>query len=223
MAKKLFKGAFKKSSFLKWLFQKLIYLYLKFVYTTSSWKFIFPAGYSKEDFIKEKSVVYALWHNRLAFGPGIFCGKPNVQPLVSPHSDGAIISKIIEDFGFCVIYGSTNKDSARSLKQIIKNLKTGISIVITPDGPRGPKYQINSSITEVARKYGSKLVAISCHCSRSFTLNSWDQLIMPLPFSQVSVVFSSPVSLLEDKEVNDSNLEAQLRELSNFKGTQQLL
>jgi hypothetical protein len=208
------KYSLKKNKLLKQALNWLIFLYIKLVYATSRWHFIFPASYEQEVFLNSKSEIFAIWHNRLAFGPGIFLKKQNVEALISPHSDGAIISQVVKYFGFEVVSGSTNKGAVASLKQIMKKLKDGTSIVITPDGPRGPRYQINSSITEIARKYSNGLIPISCECSNYFTLNSWDKLIFPLPFCKITVIFGSKIELSDDKSNNDDKLKMALNELT---------
>ncbi|KAJ6644999.1 putative aspartate/prephenate aminotransferase, partial [Pseudolycoriella hygida] len=108
----------------------LLYIYLRIVYFTSYWQFIFCNSYSKRKFLTEKGVIFAFWHNRLVLGPGIFAGHRNIYGIISPHSDGQVISKIVNKFGFGVINGSTNKKAVVALKTIIKKLNDGIIVKI---------------------------------------------------------------------------------------------
>ncbi len=186
---------------------------MKIVYLTSRWQFIFPKDYTKEKFLTERGAIFALWHNRLAFGPRIFWGHKDIYALISPHSDGKIIRQIVEKFGFDIISGSTNKEAVAALKTIITKLRNNSNIVITPDGPRGPVYQINSTINKVAKKYNIKLIPISCNTSKYFLLNSWDKLIIPLPFGKITVKIGLPLELTGNEYQDNINLQQVLMEL----------
>jgi lysophospholipid acyltransferase (LPLAT)-like uncharacterized protein len=188
------------------------------VYLTSRWQFCWPDGYSKEKFLLEHRVIFALWHNRLALGPGIFKYHKDIHALISPHSDGRVISNIVNKFGFGAISGSTNKNPIGALKQIITKLSSGSNIVITPDGPRGPAYKINSNITQIAKKYKAQLIPISANCSKYFRFKSWDRLIMPLPFGKIEVLIGEPLILSHNEEQNNLYLEQALMAISIDKG-----
>lgn len=197
-------------------FHKSLFLYLKIVYVTSRWHYIHQNA-TQGDFQKHKNTIYVLWHNRLTFGLEIFKNHKHIYPLVSPHSDGKIISTIIRNFGFDIIEGSSNKNSVGSLKKIIAKLNAGANIVITPDGPRGPVYHVNNSaITELARRHRANLIPISCMSSNFFSLSSWDKMMMPLPFGNIYVIIGSPLILLNNKQINDNNLVDRLNILSKL-------
>ena len=203
---KMIKKLLKKNNFALSVVTKLLYSYLRVVYFTCRWQFVFPDGYNEQQFLAQKGAIFAFWHNRLALGPGIFTGHKDIHALVSPHSDGKIISDIVNKFGFGVINGSTNKNSVVALKAIIKKLHNGSNIVITPDGPRGPIYKINSNINKVAQKYNIKLIPVSCKASRYFLLKSWDKLIMPLPFGKITAFIGLPLIFMGNENQDDINL-----------------
>jgi len=209
------KRFFKNNNYVLNLVTRLLHSYLSFVYFTSRWKFVWPDNYDKSKFLAERGVIFAFWHNRLAIAPGIFKGHNNIYALISPHSDGKVISSIVNKFNFGVIEGSTNKNSVTSLKLIIKKLLSYSNIVITPDGPRGPIYKINSNITAIAKKYNIKLIPLSCESSKKIILKSWDQLIIPLPFSTISVFMDNPIVFSEDETQNNYYLEKNLIELTD--------
>lgn len=156
-----------------------------------------------------------MWHNRLAFGPGIFKTNRQTAGLVSPHSDGKLISSIISKFRYKIIEGSSNKNSTGALRKIIEKLSLGYNIVITPDGPRGPKYKVKGNITNLAQKYSSNLIPITCACTRFILLKSWDQLIMPLPFSKIVVMIGEPITTIDNRSANDETLEGVLIAMTN--------
>lgn len=185
----------------------VIYFYLKFVYLSSKWHFIWPTNSDEKSFANLKTIVFAMWHDRLAFGPGIFKANKNTAALVSPHSDGKLISSIITNFDFEIIEGSSNKNPRVAIKGIIQKLSLGSNVVITPDGPRGPRHKVKGSTTNLARKYGKSLIPIACSCTNFALLKSWDRLVMPLPFSKIIVLIGEPIALSDDTLANDKVLE----------------
>lgn len=204
MLKLRIKNFFKKS-FLFYLGVFLIFLYLKIVYLTTRWKFIWPEGYSKEDLKKEEGILFAIWHCNLAYAIKIFGEYRPVKALASPHSDGRIIGEIVRLWGHGVIEGSSFKNPSKALREIISSLNKGENIVVTPDGPKGPAREINSTIVKIAHKYNKKLVAVACFDVNGFILNSWDRMVIPKPFGRVSVKISRPLELTGD-EVRDNLL-----------------
>jgi hypothetical protein len=209
-----FRKFLKNSSVVFNLSTWFIYVYLRLSYITTRWRVVYLNGSSAEDFLSEKKVIFALWHNRLAFSFKIFAHQKNISALASTHSDGKIITKIIRLWGFKVIEGSTNKNSIGAVKEIIRKLKNDEKIVITPDGPRGPKYKINSSMTNIASKFGAKIIPVSCEASNYFALGSWDQMIIPKPFSRVIIIVGNSIVLGSDDKKNKELLENTLNDLA---------
>ena len=113
-----------------------------------------------------------------------------------------------------MIVGSTNKNPIGALRNIIGKLSQGANIIVTPDGPKGPVYKINSGITKIAYRYNTKLIPIVSSTSRCFRLKSWDKLIIPLPFGTIKIIVGSPLELTNDKIQNHISLEKQLASLT---------
>ena len=215
MLKKYLKHFLKHSRFIHWFIVWTIYIYLKFVYLTSKWEFIWTDPTLKKKFNTLDGALLALWHNRLAFGMHIFKKYDNVFALASLHTDGKIITDVIRAMNYGVIEGSTNRNPTRAVRSIINSLTLGNKIVITPDGPRGPAYKINSTITKIAYKYNKPLIPISCMATKYFTLNSWDKMILPKPFGKIVVTIGKAITLSGDGVNDDSLLEKELLNLSN--------
>src|SRR4051812_7310010 len=92
------KKIFKKNKFMVGVIAELLYIYLRFVYLTSRWQFVFLGSVNKEEFLNMRGCIFAFWHNRLALGLRIFRGHKNIYALVSAHSDGKVISSIVNKF-----------------------------------------------------------------------------------------------------------------------------
>ncbi|WP_016917588.1 lysophospholipid acyltransferase family protein [Rickettsia honei] len=212
--RKVFKKFLKNNKYVLSIITILLYWYLRFVYFTSKQKFIFYDNGNKEKFLNEQGVIFAFWHNMLALSPSMFIGHRNIYALISPHLDGKILKDLVGKFGCRVIVGSTNKNPIGALRNIIGKLSQGANIIVTPDGPKGPVYKVNSGITEIAYRYNTKLITIVSSTSRCFRLKSWDKLIIPLPFGTIKIIVGSPLELTNDKIQNHISLEKQLASLT---------
>lgn len=193
----------------------LLQNYLKFVYFTTKWNYILPSYYSLDDFNKSTNTIFALWHNRLALAPYLFRKHRNTHALVSPHKDGKIIGDILKSLGHKIIEGSTNRNPFSAIRSIISVLNNGSNVVITPDGPRGPKYKINSNMVGIAKRAKADIIPLSFNITNKVILSSWDSFIFPLPFSRGTVIIGEKIELCENEELAMLKLEQELVRLSD--------
>jgi len=175
----------------------LIVIYLHFVYFTSRVRFVNFDVFA--NLLQSRSpLILAIWHNRLLLSP-FFAHKAKKElpqakfiALVSRHGDGRFIGKISEKMGAKAIYGSTKngRKASRgidfaSMRELIKNLRDGYCLGITPDGPRGPAMQINGNLLHIAQISSAKILSVSVSSNKSFEVNSWDKMKIPLPFGKI--------------------------------------
>ncbi len=156
--------------------------------------------------ITQEPVIFAFWHGDLLFQPYLyyqFREIPKANVLISDHFDGKIIAKIMVYFKLGTIYGSSNRSAVRVLMQGIKSLKEGYDIGITPDGPKGPRYEVSDGVVAMAHKSRAKVVAFSCVPSRYWQLKSWDKFVIAKPFSKLDFYASAPLDL-SDVTMDDS-------------------
>jgi len=141
---------------------------------------------------KGERIIFAFWHGRLLMMPFAYAGKP-AAILISQHRDGEYISRIAKIFGFQVIRGSATRGGVRAFKQMIRAIKGGLNLVITPDGPKGPRAQVKSGVIELAKLTGAPIVPVSFSAARRGFLKSWDAFLLPLPFSRAVYVWGEPM------------------------------
>ena len=199
---------------MKQILTSLLKSYLKFVYYTTSWKYSMPSGYSLQEFDQETRTIFTFWHNRLALAPYIFTKHKDIYALVSPHSDGQIISNILMKMGYKIIEGSTHRNPLLATRKIIAALTRGSNIAITPDVPRGPKYKINSNIIGIAKIAKAKIIPLSFNIKYNIRFNSWDSFILPLPFGRGIVVVGDALILSDNDALSMQELESRLNQLS---------
>ena len=122
--------------------------------------------------------------------------------MISHHNDGELIARLIHLYGLNVIRGSTFRGASTALRSAFKVLEQKDDIVITPDGPRGPRHSISDGAILIAQKKNVKIRIANYEASRFWEFKSWDKMILPKPFSRLIYSLSEPfdVSNLEKDE-----------------------
>lgn len=132
-----------------------------------------------------------LWHEAMALGM--------VRPaaaLVSRHRDGRMVGQVLQTLGISTVEGSSSKGGAAGLQELVKLLKSGVNIALTPDGPRGPARRAAAGVVALAGLSGMRILPCGVAASRFFTLRkSWDQMRVPLPFGRVRLVCGAPIQV----------------------------
>jgi len=142
-----------------------------------------------------ENYVGALWHNRLLIFPLVlqrFFPQRHGAALISASRDGDLLADAVQRFGYDVIRGSSSRMGATAILQLTQVLASGRDVVITPDGPRGPAYELGPGIIFLAQKSGAPVLPMNLEYSRCWRLGSWDRFILPRPFAKVRVLISQP-------------------------------
>jgi lysophospholipid acyltransferase (LPLAT)-like uncharacterized protein len=137
----------------------------------------------------------ALWHNRLLVFPLVlrrFFPERHGAALISASRDGDLLADAVRRFGYDVVRGSSSRLGASAILQLAQVLASGGDVVITPDGPRGPAYELGPGIIFLAQKSGAAVVPMNLEYSRCWRLGSWDRFIVPRPFAKVRVLINRP-------------------------------
>src|SRR5262245_39324362 len=130
----------------------------------------------------------AMWHGRmLALMPLSMHRRRNIGVLVSPSDDGHLATRALRSFGFVSIRGSLSRGGARALREMTDTLQAGKQLVVTPDGPRGPRHSMNVGLCWLARKTGAPILPVGFACNRAWRLRSWDRFTIPKPFARIVV------------------------------------
>jgi lysophospholipid acyltransferase (LPLAT)-like uncharacterized protein len=142
-------------------------------------------------------VVFALWHGRL-LPPTYRHRHKEIVTLASRSGDGEYISRVLHRWGFDVVRGSSSRGGDTALRELIRKVRSGKSVAITADGPRGPREQMKHGVLQIAQITGAPLVAVGSAASRAWRLNSWDSFMVPKPFSKLRVVYGDAVFIPRD-------------------------
>jgi lysophospholipid acyltransferase (LPLAT)-like uncharacterized protein len=137
----------------------------------------------------------ALWHNRLLLLPFVirrYLPERRGAALISPSRDGDLLAGFIQRLDFEVVRGSSSRKGVSAMRQLAEVIAAGKDVVITPDGPRGPAYQLGPGIIFLAQQTGAQVVPINLEYASCWRVKSWDRFVLPKPFSKVRVIFGPP-------------------------------
>lgn len=139
-----------------------------------------------------ENYIGGLWHNRLLLISYILKRFAPHRPgagLISASRDGDLIAPLVERFGFQVVRGSSSRLGATGMLELVGVLAAGRDVLLTPDGPRGPTYELGPGIVLLAQKSGAPIQPINLEFASCWRAKSWDRFILPRPFSRVRVIF----------------------------------
>jgi len=163
-----------------------------------------------------RNYIGALWHNRLLIFPLVlrrFFSNRRGAALISASRDGELLSDAIHRFDYDVIRGSSSRLGATALLQLSDVLANGGDVVITPDGPRGPAYEIGPGMVFLAQKTGAEVLPVNLEYSSCWRLKNWDRFIIPRPFSKVRLIIGRPEKIRATS--SDEEFEAERIRLQN--------
>ncbi|OPY70213.1 MAG: hypothetical protein A4E63_01726 [Syntrophorhabdus sp. PtaU1.Bin050] len=153
-----------KSFLMTYVLPSLIYGFLMVLRAATRVKYVYSQpvvnGWNNDE-----NFIFCFWHGRLLMMPfANFRGRGKV--LISRHRDGELIARVMGYFRIGSIRGSYRKGTVSSLREIMTDLKNGFDVAITPDGPKGPRYQIKDGIVELARLTGKAIVPLTYSASK---------------------------------------------------------
>jgi lysophospholipid acyltransferase (LPLAT)-like uncharacterized protein len=99
---------------------------------------------------------------------------------------------MVRRFGGHVIRGSSTNTGARALRDYYDALvKDNVSPVITPDGPRGPRFEFKPGAILLGQMSGRPILPMAYAASRAWLIK-WDKFVIPVPFSRIAIALGEP-------------------------------
>jgi len=178
--------------------------YIRFVYRTNRWSVVggeWPRRVTSEG----RTFIVAFWHGRLLMMPPAWHQLTSFHMLISAHRDGRIIAGAMTYFGIDTIAGSTSRGGSSALRAMLKRLKEGGCVGITPDGPRGPAMTVSVGTVNIARLAGVPILPLTYATSRRRVLATWDRFHLALPFGRGVYLWGEPIEI--GKELDEAGLE----------------
>jgi len=167
--------------------------------------------------IESGAIIPCLWHQHLLLGVPYLLRKRaqglKLGFMISPSVDGEAGAMVAQRLGGFVIRGSTTYTGARALRDFyLAVAKEKVSPLITPDGPKGPRYVAKSGALLIAQLAGKPIVPISFAADRVFKLRAWDRFILPWPFARIVLIVGEPIKV--PKVMSAADLERMQEHLS---------
>jgi lysophospholipid acyltransferase (LPLAT)-like uncharacterized protein len=169
-------------------------LYIRLAHATGRWRTV-NGEIPRLLWEKGEPFILAFWHGRLLMMP--YCWNPliPIHMLISQHRDGQIIARTVAHFGISTIAGSSSKGGGAALRALVRAIKDGACVGITPDGPRGPRMRSSMGIAQVARLSGVKVVPAAFSCAPRRLMSSWDRFVVAPPFASGVFVWGNPIEV----------------------------
>ncbi len=214
-----------KSAAMRRFISFLASLYIRLVWLTSRFEVI-GAEEAQARWQAGEPFILSFWHGRLLMMPYSWDRSKDIGMLISNHRDGELIANTIGHFGLGTIRGSSAKEGRQSkggteaLREMLKMLKKGDYVGITPDGPRGPRMRASDGIVAVARMSGVPIIPATYATKSRIRLGTWDRFLVPLPFTKGVIMWGDPIAIPKDKgadaaEAARQTIEQAMNELAD--------
>ena len=170
--------------------------------------------------------IFCFWH-RCTLPCGWYFRKFRCSILISQSFDGELIARTLGLLGYGSVRGSSSRGGASGLLALQRVLESGLPVVFTADGPRGPIYQTKIGPVKLAQMTGEAIGSFYLLPERAWVMRSWDRFLIPKPFSRVAVSWARGVEapgpddspeMLEARrlELNDALERARLQAEAHF-------
>jgi len=195
---------FLRSELVKRIACWVTHCYIRFVYVANRWSVEgdeWPRRLTGEG----RTFIVAFWHGRLLMMPPAWHQLTSFHMLISAHRDGRIIAGAMTYFGIDTIAGSTSRGGSSALRAMLKRLKEGGCVGITPDGPRGPAMTVSIGTVNIARLARVPILPLTYATSRRRVLATWDRFHLALPFGHGVYLWGEPIEIAN--ELDEAGLE----------------
>jgi lysophospholipid acyltransferase (LPLAT)-like uncharacterized protein len=166
-----------------------------------------------------KPVILAFWHDQLLLMVKGYSGH-GAKVLISSSKDGELISRTMAYFGLGSVRGSSNRGGRTAFKEMLNLSKEPLDLVITPDGPKGPRHTLKDGVVQLARISGRPVVPTAFACSHGHRFQSWDQFLLPFPWGRAIYIYGDPLTFGNDEtaESFQSRLQHAMNETNRRAG-----
>jgi lysophospholipid acyltransferase (LPLAT)-like uncharacterized protein len=156
-------------------------------------------------------VVFVTWHGRLV--PLLYLYRGNdIVTLVSQHRDGEYLARVGRALGYETVRGSSTHGGFPALRELVRKLRAGRSLAITPDGPQGPREKLKPGALQAARMTGAPVIPVMAGTHRAWWFEGWDSFMVPKPFATIRVAIGEPRRVPRECSVRDLEQHAQVLE-----------
>ncbi len=173
---------------------------------SSTYKIRIMSPEIERDIFKRGQIpIYASWHQRFFPGITFLASRKPISIMISQSRDGELISRIVNTLGWHPVRGSSSKGGRHALKEINKLIHEGYKVAHIVDGPTGPLGVVKPGLLLIAQASGMPIVPSIASAEKKWVFNSWDQFMVPKPFSRVILRFVGEIYI--PRELRGSDFE----------------
>ncbi|MCP4145780.1 MAG: DUF374 domain-containing protein [bacterium] len=143
--------------------------------------------------VEASPVIYASLHQDM-IAALMHVSSTGATLLVSNSKDGDLLESILSGEGLKFIRGSTGQSGSLAVKRLVAELRSGNSIGLAVDGPKGPHGAIQEGVIAISRLSGCPIVPLTMVYSRKINLKNWDKTAVPIPFSKTVVTAGEKIN-----------------------------
>jgi lysophospholipid acyltransferase (LPLAT)-like uncharacterized protein len=159
-----------------------------------------------------RPVIASSWHSCIIPSTYI-CRNLGIRVMSSNSYDGEYMGRIAIKFGFVPVKGSSSRNAVRALLGLRRALQEGWTVSFTLDGPRGPRHKVKPGPVALGRATGVPLAMFHIAVDKAWVLNTWDRLMIPMPFSRAMMRIGKSIPVPADARDEDlERYQAQLQE-----------
>jgi hypothetical protein len=158
-------------------------------------------AYLHPDPSTRRNCVYVFWHQRLLCFTYTHLNR-GVRILVSRSRDGEVIARLASRLGFVPIRGSSRRGPTEAVRGLLAETRSGYDFGITPDGPLGPRHVFKVGAVYLASQSGLPVVPATVSYGRCWRFKSWDEFLLPWPFTWGVIHVGPPVVVPPDLDAS---------------------
>lgn len=158
-------------------------------------------------------IIYAFFHGDMVPLLHIYRNSGLLIP-VSESRDGEIMARLLKNFGFDVVRGSSKRKGHKALLELISGMERGKTVAISVDGPRGPLHEVKLGVAFLAGLSKAPIIPVAVSAKRFRILEkSWDRLLIPAPFAEVLLLYGDPIYV---NGTSDAEIHSARRKLETY-------
>lgn len=180
---------------------------LFFIIRIYSWTLRFNAVYLSDEFNNNKKKVFAVWHGQL-LPLVLFYKNTGTVAIVSKSKDGDIADFFLKRLDYKTVRGSSSRGGNEALMNAAALMENGLNAAVTVDGPKGPKFSVKPGVIYLAKKACGEIIPVICSVKWYKRFSSWDNFILPAPFSKINIYFGEKIQVAEVMDRETINYEA---------------
>ncbi|WP_296818169.1 lysophospholipid acyltransferase family protein [Brevundimonas sp.] len=191
-----------RSPFVQGLLSRLLAGWLRLCIATTRWRHENLEA-AEETWASGGGAIVCFWHSRIALAPACWPLDRAQEPrvLISLSPDGEFIAQAVSRLGFPAIRGSSSKKAAldkakggaAAFRDVLRWIRSGGGIAVTPDGPRGPAEEMAEGAALLAKASGAPVLLVGLASKPEIVLDTWDRARVPLPFGRGAIVWDGPI------------------------------